>query len=246
MKLHVLSDLHLDHWREPFVPTCEDEANTVLILAGDIIGWVPKLHTQALAFFSDVVARYKHVIYVAGNHEYYGSHWATASHHKDLILSALDILGLKSKIDIVEAFGIVWIDNQRFLCGTGWIPRPPDDVPDITDARAIKRYKPEAFLRHKAFCEGLEATLTDVDIVIAHHLPSNHSIAPQYVGSIYNAWFVAPELEKLILARQPLIYIHGHTHDCCKYPLGRTRVICNPRAYPGEYNTFNPSLVVEI
>jgi predicted phosphodiesterase len=62
MKLHILSDLHVEF--ESFNPP-ETEA-AVVILAGDIhvgkkgIDW-------AKASFSD-----KYVLYVLGNHEYYG------------------------------------------------------------------------------------------------------------------------------------------------------------------------------
>jgi hypothetical protein len=32
-------------------------------------------------------------------------------------------------------------------------------------------------------------------------------------------------------------------HD---YNIGETRILCNPRGYPGEYPSFNPNLIVEI
>jgi hypothetical protein len=46
------------------------------------------------------------------------------------------------------------------------------------------------------------------------------------------------------------LWVHGHTHSSFDYKLGKTRIICNPRGYPGTFgdmgNDFNPNLIVEI
>jgi predicted phosphodiesterase len=44
------------------------------------------------------------------------------------------------------------------------------------------------------------------------------------------------------------LWIHGHTHDPFDYEINGTRVICNPRGYPGENAswTSRAALVVEI
>ena len=61
MKLHILSDLHLE--LTPFEPPAT--AADVVVLAGDIdVGW-RGLDWAATAFAG------KPVLYVAGNHEYY-------------------------------------------------------------------------------------------------------------------------------------------------------------------------------
>ncbi len=35
-------------------------------------------------------------------------------------------------------------------------------------------------------------------------------------------------------------------HDACDYRIGETRVICNPRGYPGEWGHFDAALVIDI
>ena len=56
----------------------------------------------------------------------------------------------------------------------------------------------------------------------------------------------ASSLEGLIEEYQPILWIHGHTHDPFDYELFATRVVCNPRGYPGEHlrNGFRPDFTL--
>jgi hypothetical protein len=80
-------------------------------------------------------------------------------------------------------------------------------------------------------------------VVVCHHghWPSAH---PQYQTDILTAAFVSNLT--FIEEYQPDIFIHGHVHSSSDYRVGRTRVLCNPRGYPGENFNFNPSLVVKV
>jgi Icc-related predicted phosphoesterase len=73
------------------------------------------------------------------------------------------------------------------------------------------------------------------------------SIASRYANDALNPAF-ASRLEGMIERYQPALWIHGHTHDPCDYKLFRTRVVCNPRGYPGEYGRagFKPDLTVVV
>ena len=42
------------------------------------------------------------------------------------------------------------------------------------------------------------------------------------------------------------LWIHGHTHTLFDYCVRGTRVVCNPRGYPGERTGFRPDWTVEI
>jgi Icc-related predicted phosphoesterase len=53
-------------------------------------------------------------------------------------------------------------------------------------------------------------------------------------------------MEQMILALNPRLWIHGHTHTSFDYMIGDTRVVANPHGYPGENEEFNPSVIVEI
>jgi Icc-related predicted phosphoesterase len=71
--------------------------------------------------------------------------------------------------------------------------------------------------------------------------------APRYANDPLNPAF-ASRLESLIEEYQPALWIHGHTHDPCDYELFRTRIVCNPRGYPGEHGHagFKPDLTVVV
>ena len=84
-------------------------------------------------------------------------------------------------------------------------------------------------------------------IEVTHHLPSSLSVAKRYSGNSLNPAF-ASRLEGIIEKYQPDLWIHGHTHVPCDYEVFGTRVIRNPRGYPGERNqpVFRPDLVVSV
>ena len=44
----------------------------------------------------------------------------------------------------------------------------------------------------------------------------------------------------------PALWIHGHVHESLDYSIGGTRVICNPRGYPGENPAFDQALTVDV
>jgi Icc-related predicted phosphoesterase len=93
----------------------------------------------------------------------------------------------------------------------------------------------------------LEQAFDGPTVVITHHLPALKSIAPRYANDPLNPAF-ASRLEDMIERYQPTLWIHGHTHEPCDYELSRTRVVCNPRGYPGEYGHggFKPDLTVVV
>ena len=84
-------------------------------------------------------------------------------------------------------------------------------------------------------------------MVLGHHAPSHKSIHPKYQNQdVMNHAFVNRLDEYIIDHPQIKLWVHGHVHDCWDYMIGDTRIVCNPRGYPGETNGFNPNLIVEI
>jgi Icc-related predicted phosphoesterase len=83
--------------------------------------------------------------------------------------------------------------------------------------------------------------------VVTHHMPASTSIATRYANDPLNPVF-ASRPEGLIEKYRAALWIHGHTHDACDYELFRTRIVCNPRGYPGEHahSGFKPDLPVVV
>lgn len=247
MKLHVLSDLHTEF--EDFDPP-ETDAD-IVVLAGDIgvsfagIEWAARQ-------YRDVP-----VIYVPGNHEYY--------HHDIGIIDELKS-GAPANVhvldqDVLEIDGVnflgttLWTDFRLYGEGEAWFSRQKAKT-SIEDFAAIRnghrRFTPEdSVLLHETSRAWLVRELGKWSggrtVVVTHHLPATPSIASRYRNDALNPAF-ASRLEDVIETYQLDLWIHGHTHVACDYEIHGTRVVCNPRGYPGESSDrgFRPALVVEI
>jgi Icc-related predicted phosphoesterase len=250
MKIHILSDLHIEF--ESFHPPKTD-AN-IIILAGDIhIG--KKGIDWAKATFPS-----QQVLYVLGNHEYYGR--AYPKHINDL-----KELVAGTNIHVLENDRLV-IDNIVFLGCTLWTDFGLFDAPKIagyhatqimTDYRKIRvnpQYRKLRSLDTSVIhSKSLRWLQTEVEncrlneekiVVITHHAPSGRSLPEFYRDDILSAAY-ASHLDDFVAASQSQLWIHGHIHTQQDYLLGKTRIICNPRGYPDEPNeSFIPNFVIEI
>lgn len=250
MKLNVLSDLHLSKGDLP-VP---GEGADLVILAGDVAR--PE---RAIAWASRIA---KPVLYVAGNHEFYGgSIEGTAAELKRRAAG--------THVRVLDCDETV-IDGVRFLGATLWtdfLVAGEGEAREaaIREAQRFMRdfsvvrmgeapFTPEAsatlFAQHARWLEArLAAPHPGRTVVITHHAPSARSIHPRFEGSRLNACFVS-DAERLLDGRRACLWIHGHTHDSFDYVVHGTRVLCNPRGYAkdgvNENASFDPELIVEI
>ena len=253
MKLNVLSDLHL-HF-SPFERP-ENDADMV-ILAGDI--------ARPRAAVAWAMGFEKPVVYVAGNHEFYGSSInSTATELKgrcngthihllddsEIVICGVRFLGTMLWTDF-ELFG----SSEPRATAMAEATRLLRDFSRITlGESAGTLFTPEdsmvLFKRHAAWLEAALAAPHDgPTVVITHHAPSPRSIHPRFAGSLLNACFVS-DLERLIGADRVQLWIHGHTHDSFDYEVQGARVVCNPRGYRkdgvNENRLFNPNLTIEL
>jgi predicted phosphodiesterase len=253
MKLNILSDLHLSAGALP-IP---DNDADVVILAGDIAR-----PPAAIAWASTIG---KPVLYVAGNHEYYGGSIAGTN-------AALKHLAAGTNVCVLDADAIV-IDGVRFLGATLWtdfllygdgelrnaaVDEALREVRDFSRIRTGEPpetlFSPDAsaalFAAHAAWiARTLALPHRGPTVVITHHAPSTSSIHPRFAHSLLNPAFVSAA-EHLLDGRRAQLWIHGHTHDSFDYPVNGTRVVCNPRGYArdgvNENRQFNPNFVVAV
>jgi predicted phosphodiesterase len=247
MKVQILSDLHLEFANISLPKVAAD----VVVLAGDIdvegngLEW-------ALATFPDVF-----VLYVFGNHEYYGSSYP--KHLNDLKEKAEN-----TNVKILEN-DTVTIGDITFLGCSLWtdfnLYRNPkvaerEAEKHMPDFQTIRLFPQNTILRandttkiHEQSLQWLTKELgqhTMKKVVITHHAPSEKSVSPKFIGSLLNPAF-ASNLEPLVKASDAELWVHGHMHTATDYHLGKTMVLCNPRGYPNERGTnFVPDLVLEV
>ncbi|MFL5380902.1 MAG: metallophosphoesterase [Longimicrobiaceae bacterium] len=247
MKLQIVSDTHAGF--EAFDPP--DAGADVLVLAGDIdVG----MRGVELA---KAWSRGRPVLYVAGNHEFYGE---SIPRHVQKLRDAAAGTGVRF-LENDEAV----VGGVRFLGCTLWTDfdlfgdRGMDMAAaqaGMNDYRKIRvdptysRLRPiDTVSMHQRsvrwLVERLEAPFAGPTVIVTHAAPSPRSITPAQRGDSLSAAF-ASDLEWMLDGRAAL-WIHGHTHFCCDYEVGGTRVVANQRGYPGEdTGAFDPAFVVEV
>lgn len=234
MRIALLSDIHLSVNALPFPEVSAD----VVVLAGDI-----SRPAEAIEWAKTCPAP---IVYVAGNHEFYGS---------DLISTyeQLNRLSQGTRIHVLERSEYV-NNGVRFLGCTLWSDyRLFDGAEDraqavelatkvIRDFTHIKispdfedPFTPAVsqlvFLQTIAWLdECFNHNSTFPTVVVSHFAPTRLSISPAFANSPINSSFVS-DLEDRIKNWQPALWLHGHTHGSFDYQVGNTRVICNARGY---------------
>ena len=253
LKLNILSDLHLGFgaFERP-----ENDAD-VVILAGDI-----SRPREAAAW---AMRFEKPVLYVLGNHEFYGSSIDGAA-------AELKRLCAGTRVQVLDDAEVA-IGNVRFLGSTLWTDfelfgEAEKKAAAMAEARHLIRdfsriarveasdalFSPEdsaaLFGRHSGWLDDRLAVAHDgPTVVITHHAPSPKSIHPRFAGALMNACFVS-DAEHLVGADRAQLWIHGHTHDSFDYVVNGCRIVCNPRGYAkagvNENPRFDPDLMVEV
>lgn len=266
MKLHILSDLHLELFG--FEPDLEAVAAAdVIVLAGDIHKGTQAI-SWARATFPD-----KPIIYVAGNHEFYDNFWF------DLI-EELRVEAQVHNVHFLEN-DTVSIDGVRFLGATLWTdfefndPSRKSQNMKLAEAemadygfidpslsagdKYIRLQAAQTLARHQESMAWLKTELLKGDpgktVVVTHHYPHANSCAPQWINDPMNVAF-GSNIPLDVLTGATL-WVHGHTHDSFDYRVEdgsrSVRVVCNPRGCPPniadfhfENRSFRPHLIVEL
>jgi len=250
VKLNVLSDLHLSLGALA-IPVNDADA---VVLAGDV--------ARPAAAIAWAAGFGKPVLYVPGNHEFYGGSIAGTLEELKRLGAGTNVRVLDNDEAIVEGVRFLgttlWTDFMLFGEGEKRGAAMKEAQRFMRDFSRIRLgdapFSPEAsaalFAQH---AEWLASKLAErhpgPTVVITHHAPSPRSIHPRFADSLLNACFVS-NLEQLLDRSRACLWIHGHTHDSFDYLASGTRVLCNPRGYAkngvNENPRFDPSLVVTI
>lgn len=254
MKLHILSDLHLEFSSFDPIKTDAD----AIVLAGDIWKGAQGIQWAAETFPGKVI------VYVPGNHEFYGKERANT-------LAAMRIVARECGVHLLDNDELILgvsLGGVRILGATLWTDFELHGADEmswsmhearrcLSDFRVIHEGSDSLFSPmhsvklHQQSLAWLKDKLNEPfdgeTIVVSHHLPSKLSVAERYKNDALSACF-ASNLDDLF-GRMDM-WIHGHTHDNFDYVANGTRVICNPRGYVTYRGTenvdFDPRMVVEV
>lgn len=194
---------------------------------------------------------------VLGNHDYYGSHLAGAVERarSDALAGPVAVLeNQELRLANLRILGCTLWTDYRLL---GDAPRAMNFAEGklrdpyasgMSDHRKIRargyaRARASDFAgahaRSRAFLERALAEPCDVPtLAMTHHAPSSRSLLSG--GSDPFDPCYASDLRDLLGAGGAQVWIHGHVHRAADYLSGPTRVLCNPRGYPGEATGFDP------
>jgi 3',5'-cyclic AMP phosphodiesterase CpdA len=284
MKIRVISDLHLE-FSDYHVKN--DPPVDVLILSGDIMvaedlhdhpgfDFNPYSHgafaelgrkQQRVATFRDFLKRcafqFPHVVYVAGNHEFYHGKWVKG------IQYLRDECAKFPNVHFLERDSVK-IDDVTFVGGTLWTNMNKGDpltlhaVRDMmNDFRIIKNddkgytnLKPaDTAIRHRETLDYIRSVIAEKHdekfVVVGHHSPSFQSVHESYRNEHLMNGAYHSDLSEFILDHPQIkLWTHGHTHHPFDYVIGGTRIVCNPRGYHSdgysEDTGYDPNIVIEV
>jgi predicted phosphodiesterase len=250
MRLHVLSDLHIE---QQAFEAAEVEAD-VVVLAGDIdrgargVEWAAEW------------AGGRPVLYVAGNHEFYG-------HALPDLIEELRTAAAGSTVRVLENDEVT-LDGVRFLGCTLWsdfdfdgperraeamalCERVVNDYEHITFGPGARTLAPrDTRMLHVSSRRWLATRLAEPHdgptVIVTHHAPliRGRPPAPE-LRALAGAF--ASDVTELMGADRVTLWIFGHTHRQANLDMRGTRVVSNPRGYPHQpVAGFDPGYVIDV
>ena len=252
MKIQIASDLHLEFRSRQYPPAADFqtvEDRDVLVLAGDIGN-----RLKAWAFVERELA-FSPVIYVPGNHEYYGRHTRkdTDEAWRQKATQCPDLNYLIAEgvtIGGVRFWGAPWYSDLFGRRDRAYLHDVEKLLNDFSarhnDAGGwtVARHLEE----HARQTQLLREQAGQVDVVITHWPPTLHAVAPQHDGDLLNGYYVN-DREDLVEEIGAQLWISGHVHDAYRALVGDTMLIGNPAGYPKEKpesRLFRPDLMIEV
>lgn len=229
MKIALISDTHNEFGGSSYIDLLpEDGTVDVLVAAGDIDhGWYG---------LRDLMDKYltTHVIYVPGNHEYYGT--SISKLNEELI----EVSENKDNIHVFIDGGTVTIDDVKFVGGVGWSAPEDDHVKRmINDYRMINDSHEITKDLRKYFIDYLRLMSDNTNrklIGIMHFLPTMDCVSERWrkpVHDLLNREYFVTHIPEDLMAKFDY-FLFGHTHDQVNCRINSTELISNPRGYPTE------------
>jgi predicted phosphodiesterase len=250
VRLHVISDLHVEF--APFdLPTVDAD---VLVLAGDV--------GQGLAGVQ-LAARWaagRPVLFVAGNHEFYGHGLPALTgrlralaqgslvhvlENDELVLGGVRFLGCSLWSDFLAAGGA---EQERSMAVAARLLNDYELITWSEEERPLRPGDTRALHdgSRRWLAERLAVPYAGPTVVITHHAP----LVPEPPDSPLHRALMgafASDLSTLMRGDRVQLWIHGHLHRVADVEVGGTRVVSNPRGYPHEpVEAFDPALVLEV
>lgn len=243
LRIRVLSDIHLEHGSDKTINYQDED---FLVIAGDLCNNFNR--TEGVEFiknYLDSASTNVIVLYVLGNHEYYGgtieeveNFWYTRN------IDKLIVFGKTPKI-------FTYNKNEKkyhFIGCTLWTDLKHGQliwkaVDFLNDFNFIEDFIKDScfYLKiHETAVEELQSLLSKNKdgevIIITHHPPFKNSVSQYYKDDDLNRLFYS-ELD-FLLQSNIRYWIHGHVHNSCDYFFKKCQVVCNPFFQNERFNDY--------
>jgi predicted phosphodiesterase len=259
MLLWVMSDLHLELSRDYDLPFADERPKfDVMVVAGDLI---PKME-RGVAWLRARVPD-KPIIYVAGNHEFYGC-------DIDRTVEKARQAAIGTQIHVLQN-DVVAIDGVLFVGSTLWtdfslfgkrdfaMMRAADGMNDyrkIRKRRYVERLRPaDTYARHLESRDFIKRATSearaDRRVVVTHHGCIREALKSGAEDDILSA---ADTSDCSDLLKNVDLWIYGHTHESRDFKVGHTRIVSNSKGYGPwppqiahwDNSHFDPKYVIAI
>jgi len=243
----LVSDIHLEFNANNryFSENEFEQIADNLILAGDICLFNdPNLEP----FLNSVSKKFKNVIYVPGNHEFYNS---------SLIQNYYNSYKrTNGNVHIINNESIL-VDNTLVIGSTLWGFAKPENISlvnnGMNDYHVIKFFDEGGSRRlscvdtnkyNELSSNYIKATLDKSDtecMIVTHHLPLPETLGDKYVGSRLNDAYASDQYETIAKYSDKIrCWAHGHSHDKFDKELHGVRIVRNPFGYMirNEHSNF--------
>lgn len=251
--LRFASDLHIEftsdlNYIDSLIPPMDTDKDTVLALLGDI-----HVGIGAIPFIEEIATRFKAIIYIIGNHEYYNNNFYSL---KDTMYHTFKEI---KNVHLLDNESVL-IDGQKFIGSTLWtdfygeqshcmlnVSKGLNDYHLIEGFDGKKLTTEETLDVHKRSIEYLRNNVDRDSIVLTHHAPLIGLSDPQFKHSPIGSGFES-DLMDLIFKLQPKYWLYGHTH----YNRGiveveNTKLLSNQCGYIHEMiNSYDPRMMINL
>lgn len=263
-EIRLASDLHLEFYLDKILSGKENSSNLAdkifspdikdvnshLVLAGDIV--LIKYLREFVPFFENLSNRFKNVIWVFGNHEWYSNKMK-----KERLQDVENILSSFKNIHILENKHIE-LDEYLFIGATLWsdinngdyltaldVVSVSNDYKKITykEGNRYSKLRPRhVSMMFKKSEQFIKSTLIKykesglVKVVVTHHPPMKEAVPEEYrFSKDYWSDFGNFDFEYLKNNEiEPDFWLHGHIHKNQKFIIGKTVILSNTYGYDDD------------
>lgn len=230
-KFTLISDMHVDFPQEK---TPYDKFEKTVIVAGDTANGL-----EGLKFLHKIERKGSAVFACDGNHEHYANYSQGRTQ-------------AETTARFMEDFPDTGIlaNGAPIVLRNGWYPVSIGGlwVNWMNDSANCRLSPEDANVLAVSEAEYIRQTLSEwrdndlKGVVVTHTSPCEETLNPAYAGSFSNEWYWNPLMRPLLEEFSPQIHVwcHGHTHARNEAVVSGTRVVCNPRGYPGENPNWKP------